>query len=72
MPPHWGEGFCNALLAGLWWVSDIIAELFYKGPDAPRPNQPIGVGVLALVERGVRLLLERRSDCGRWGFVFLE
>lgn len=45
------------------------AEFFYKDPDAPRPNRPIGVGVLALIERGGELLLEKRSDCGRWGFV---
>lgn len=45
------------------------AEFFYNDPDAPRPNRPIGVGVLALIERGGELLLEKRSDCGRWGFV---
>ncbi|MCL6437807.1 MAG: NUDIX domain-containing protein [Rubrobacteraceae bacterium] len=27
------------------------------------------VGVMALIEREGRLLLERRSDCGRWGMV---
>ncbi|HEV2093992.1 MAG TPA: NUDIX domain-containing protein [Rubrobacter sp.] len=47
----------------------MTAEFFYGDPDAPRPNRPIGVGVLALIERGGRLLMERRSDCGRWGFV---
>jgi 8-oxo-dGTP pyrophosphatase MutT (NUDIX family) len=46
----------------------VTAEFFYKDPNAPRPNRPIGVGVLALIERGGELLLERRSDCGRWGF----
>lgn len=46
----------------------MTAEFFYKDPNAPRPNQPIGVGVLALIERGRTLLLEKRSDCGRWGF----
>lgn len=45
------------------------AEFFYNDPNAPRPNQPIGVGVLALIERGGALLLEKRSDCGRWGLV---
>ncbi|QIN81776.1 NUDIX domain-containing protein [Rubrobacter tropicus] len=45
------------------------AEFFYGDPNAPRPNRPIGVGVLALIERGGELLMERRSDCGRWGFV---
>ena len=45
------------------------AEFFYRDPNAPRPNRPIGVGVLALIERDDALLMERRSDCGRWGFV---
>lgn len=45
------------------------ARFFYGGPDAPRPNRPLGVGVLALIEDGGRLLLERRSDCGRWGLI---
>lgn len=44
-------------------------KFFYRDPDAPRPNQPIGVGVLALIENGNKLLLERRSDCGRWSLV---
>ncbi len=47
----------------------MTAEFFYKDPNAPRPNRPIGVGVLALIERDGTLLMERRSDCGRWGLV---
>jgi 8-oxo-dGTP pyrophosphatase MutT (NUDIX family) len=47
----------------------VTAEFFYGDPNAPRPNRPIGVGVLALIERDGTLLLEKRSDCGRWGFV---
>jgi 8-oxo-dGTP pyrophosphatase MutT (NUDIX family) len=47
----------------------VTAEFFYKDPRAPQPNRPIGVGVLALIERNGALLLERRSDCGRWGFI---
>ena len=45
------------------------AEFFYQDSDAPRPTRPIGVGVLAIIERDGALLLERRSDCGRWGLV---
>jgi 8-oxo-dGTP pyrophosphatase MutT (NUDIX family) len=48
---------------------DMTAEFFYGDPNAPRPDRPIGGGVLALAERDGRLLLERRRDCGRWGFV---
>jgi ADP-ribose pyrophosphatase YjhB (NUDIX family) len=46
----------------------VSAEFFYDDPFAPRPNRPIGVGVLALIERDGTLLMEKRSDCGRWGF----
>ena len=45
------------------------AEFFYRSPVAPRPNRPIGVGVLALIERDGALQEERRSDCGRWGLL---
>ena len=45
------------------------AEFFYRDPYAPRPNRPIGVGVLAIISCDGALLLERRSDCGRWGLV---
>jgi len=47
----------------------VTARFFYGDPDAPRPNRPIGVGVLVLIERGGELLMGKRSDCGRWGFV---
>ena len=47
----------------------MAAEFFWGDREAPRPNRPIGVGVLALIERDGALLLERRSDCGRWGLV---
>jgi hypothetical protein len=35
---------------------DVSAEF------APRPNRPIGVGILGLIERDGRFLVERRSD----------
>ncbi len=47
----------------------MTAEFFYGDPNAPRPNRPIGVGVLALIQGDGALLMEKRSDCGRWGFV---
>ena len=35
----------------------MTAEFFYRDPDAPRPNRPIGVGALAHPDgRVVRLL----------------
>jgi 8-oxo-dGTP pyrophosphatase MutT (NUDIX family) len=45
------------------------AEFFYRHPDAPKPNRPISVGVLAIIRRDGAFLLERRSDCRRWGLI---
>jgi ADP-ribose pyrophosphatase YjhB (NUDIX family) len=45
----------------------LTARFYYGDPHAPAPNRPIGVGALALVERDGTLLMDRRSDCGRWG-----
>lgn len=50
-------------------MPEASAEFFYRNPDAPKPNRPIGVGVLAIIRRDGTFLLERRSDCGRWGLV---
>lgn len=44
------------------------ARFYYRDPDAPLPQRR-QVGALALVEQGDRVLLDRRSDSGRWGFV---
>src|ERR671936_2518070 len=43
------------------------AKFFYRDPRAPKPNRPLSVGVTALIQRDGSLLLERRSDSGRWG-----
>jgi ADP-ribose pyrophosphatase YjhB (NUDIX family) len=40
---------------------------FYRDPEAPPPNNPRRVGVVALIERESSLLLERRADFGTWG-----
>jgi ADP-ribose pyrophosphatase YjhB (NUDIX family) len=45
------------------------ARFFYRDPTAPTPNRPPSLGVLALIEYDGALLLERRSDCGRWGLI---
>lgn len=42
---------------------------WYRDPNAPAPNQPLRVGVVALIERDGRLLVERRADDGTWGLV---
>ena len=48
---------------------NVTAEFFYEDPSAPRPTRPIEVGVLALIERDGRLLMDKRGDCGREGLV---
>jgi ADP-ribose pyrophosphatase YjhB (NUDIX family) len=40
---------------------------FYHDPEAPIPNNPRRVGVVAFIERNDSLLLERRPDSGTWG-----
>lgn len=40
---------------------------FYRDPDAPSPNHPRRIGVVAFIERDGALLLERRADFGTWG-----
>lgn len=44
------------------------ARFYYRDRDAPLPKRR-QVGALAIVERGDRVLLERRSDSGIWGFI---
>lgn len=45
------------------------AKFFYRDPNAPQPNRPYSVGVVALIERDSALLLERRRDGNRWGLI---
>lgn len=45
------------------------ARFFHKDPSAPKPNQLIGVGTPALIERDGKFLMELRGDCERWGLI---
>ena len=50
------------------------ARFFYRDPDAPTPNRPLRVVVVAFVERtdperGDTVLMERRSDNGHWCLI---
>ena len=40
---------------------------YYRNPEAPMPNNPRRIGVVALIQRDGALLLERRADFGTWG-----
>jgi 8-oxo-dGTP pyrophosphatase MutT (NUDIX family) len=42
---------------------------FNRSASAPAPNRPPGLGVVALLERNGALLLDCRSDSGRWGLI---
>lgn len=44
-------------------------SFYYRHPNAPTPNRPRSLGVVALLKQGGALLLERRSDAGRWGLI---
>lgn len=45
------------------------ARFYYKNIDAPIPNQPTSIGVVALIENDQKLLMERRSDSRRWAII---
>ncbi len=42
---------------------------YFRDPEAPAPNRPRRIGVVAFVERNERVLLERRADRGTWGLI---
>jgi 8-oxo-dGTP pyrophosphatase MutT (NUDIX family) len=46
----------------------VRARFFHDGQAAPPPNQPRSLGAVALIECEGEVLVERRSDCGLWGF----
>lgn len=45
------------------------SAFYYNNPDAPKPNQPIGIGVVGLIVHRDSLLLERRTDSDRWAII---
>jgi ADP-ribose pyrophosphatase YjhB (NUDIX family) len=40
---------------------------YYRNPEAPTPNNPRRIGVVAFIQRDGALLLEQRADFGTWG-----
>jgi 8-oxo-dGTP pyrophosphatase MutT (NUDIX family) len=42
---------------------------YFRDPDAPSPNVPRRVGVIALLERDDGVLVQRRADDGAWDFI---
>jgi 8-oxo-dGTP pyrophosphatase MutT (NUDIX family) len=46
-----------------------VSSFYYRAENAPKPNLPRRVSVVALIEHEGRLLLERRADAPLWGLV---
>ena len=42
---------------------------FYNSANAPKPNKPNHMGVVAIIERDGKILLEHRTDSDRWAFI---
>jgi 8-oxo-dGTP pyrophosphatase MutT (NUDIX family) len=45
------------------------SRFYYRDPAAPAPNQPRALSVIAFIEHGGDVLLERRSDAPVWGLI---
>jgi 8-oxo-dGTP pyrophosphatase MutT (NUDIX family) len=45
------------------------SSFYYRDPEAPEPNQPRVMSVIALIERAGSLLLERRTDAPLWSLI---
>lgn len=46
-----------------------MASFFYKDTEAPRPNTPRPVTVVALIHDNGRILFDRRADAPLWGLI---
>ncbi|MFX1251202.1 MAG: NUDIX domain-containing protein [Promethearchaeota archaeon] len=46
-----------------------MAKYYYKDSNAPKPNQPLRIGVIAIIKKENHFLLEQRTDCKKWGFI---
>lgn len=45
------------------------SRFYYRDPQAPEPNQPMGLGVVAIIEQNGSLLVEKRTDSDRWALI---
>lgn len=44
-------------------------KYYYKNKNAPNITESIGLGVVAIIKYKNKYLLEKRSDCPKWGFI---
>ncbi|RKN84093.1 NUDIX domain-containing protein [Paenibacillus ginsengarvi] len=47
----------------------VQAQFYYKNSNAPKPNQPTSIGVVAVIERNGSILLEKRQDSEKWALI---
>jgi ADP-ribose pyrophosphatase YjhB (NUDIX family) len=45
------------------------AKFYYQNPNAPLPNKPNHIGIVALILLGNSILMENRKDCSRWSLI---
>jgi 8-oxo-dGTP pyrophosphatase MutT (NUDIX family) len=45
------------------------SRFYYRDPEAPEPNRPRVLSVIALIESDGSLLLERRTDAPLWSLI---
>ena len=45
------------------------ARFYFRDPNAPVPNRPLRLVVVAFVERDGTVLMERRADNGQWSLI---
>lgn len=46
-----------------------VAEFYYKNPNAPIPNKPNHIGVVAIIRKNDSILMECRSDSHKWSLI---
>lgn len=45
------------------------ARFYLNNAKAPKPNKPNHIGAIAIIEVDGKVLLEQRSDSGKWAFI---
>lgn len=46
-----------------------MSSYYYRDPDAPEPNQPRRLTVIAIIEHEGKVLFDRRADAPFWGLI---
>ena len=46
-----------------------MSAKFYNSKNAPKPNKPVHLGAVGIIEKDNKILLEKRVDSERWAFI---